>query len=166
MIKGRTMCSHHSARMKTDVWLTPPEIIKSLGVFDLDPCAADNMPWKTATKEYTKKDDGLSREWRGRVWLNPPYSKEARLWISKLAGHGDGIALIFARTDTDWFHNSVFSSANAILFIKGRLHFYSSDGIRAKFNAGAPSCLVAFGEKNVTLLRDSGISGKLLIINP
>lgn len=166
MSKLRSMCSNHSATMNTDTWLTPPEIIRSLGEFDLDPCVADCMPWKTANKQYTKKDDGLNSQWDGRVWLNPPYSKEARAWISKLAQHGNGIALVFARTDTDWFFESVFNMANAILFMKGRIHFYFASGVRAKFNAGAPSCLVAYGHNNVTALCNSGIPGKILTINP
>ena len=53
---------------KTDVWLTPPGIIKSLGEFDLDPCASLNRPWDTAKKHYTVEDDGLTKPWAGRVW--------------------------------------------------------------------------------------------------
>lgn len=36
---NRAIGSHQSARMKSDTWLTPPDIIKSLGEFDLDPCS-------------------------------------------------------------------------------------------------------------------------------
>jgi hypothetical protein len=37
--------SHTRAfRGKTDCWLTPPEIIRALGPFDLDPCAAPSQP--------------------------------------------------------------------------------------------------------------------------
>jgi len=28
---------------RTDEWLTPPKIIKSLGEFDLDPCSPDKI---------------------------------------------------------------------------------------------------------------------------
>ena len=46
----------------SDVWLTPPEILHSLGDFDLDPCASRERPWPTADKHLTIDDDGLSRE--------------------------------------------------------------------------------------------------------
>ena len=52
--------SHQSANMKTDEWLTPPEIIKALGPFDLDPCSPINRPWDTARKHYTIENNGLS----------------------------------------------------------------------------------------------------------
>jgi hypothetical protein len=93
------MGGHQSARMIKDEWLTPPEIIHSLGEFDLDPCSPIDRPWDTAKNHYNILDDGLSKEWNGRVWLNPPYGKEASKWLEKLSIHNNGIALIFARTE-------------------------------------------------------------------
>ena len=88
---------------RTDEWLTPPEILKAIGEFDLDPCSPINRPWNTAKKHYTVEDNGLIQEWIGRVFLNPPYGPETGKWLQKLAEHGNGIALIFARTETDMF---------------------------------------------------------------
>ena len=153
------MSGHQSAAMITDTWLTPPEIIKSLGDFDLDPCCPANMPWATANNHFTKEHDGLIQPWVGRVWLNPPYSKEAVKWLRKLADHGTGTALVFARTETGWFFETVWRQATSVLFLEGRIHFHLPDGSRAKANAGAPSCLVAYGEYDDQQLRDSGISG-------
>ena len=65
---------HQSAKMKNDEWLTPLHLLRPLGTFDLDPCAPIVRPWDTARHHYTKEDDGLKKEWFGRVWLNPPYS--------------------------------------------------------------------------------------------
>jgi hypothetical protein len=48
-----------------DEWLTPPEIIKSLGVFDLDPCSSIIRPWNTAIKHYNINDDGLNKKREG-----------------------------------------------------------------------------------------------------
>ncbi len=158
-----SMGSHQSARNQTDTWLTPPTIIYALGGdFDLDPCCPKNMPWKTANRMLTKEDDGLSVLWKGRVFLNPPYSKEARVWLDRLAAHGNGIALIFARTETKWFQQSVWQWADGILFLHDRLHFHLIDGTRAEANAGAPSCLVAYGKDNVTALAKSGLKGSLV----
>lgn len=136
-----------------DEWLTPPEIIKDLGKFDLDPCSPINRPWNTAEKHFNINDMGLMQNWFGRVWLNPPYN-ESGLWLEKLAFHGNGIALIFCRTDTDFFHRVIFKKANGIFFIKGRLKFLNVKGEISKNSAGSPSCLISFGENNCEVLKN------------
>jgi hypothetical protein len=156
-----SLSSHQSARMKNDEWLTPPEILAKLGEFDLDPCAPAVRPWDTAKAHLTKADDGLSKQWAGRVWMNPPFGSEAIHWLAKLAHHGNGIALVPARTETRMFYDFVWSKANAVLFIKGRPHFHYVDGTRAKANSGAPICLVAYGVENDRALRNSGL-GKVV----
>lgn len=155
----RAMGSHQSATGGVDEWLTPPSLIEALGPFDLDPCAPIHRPWPTAANHYTLEDDGLRQEWRGRVWLNPPYAHAAK-WLARLADHGHGTALIFARTETALWFNYVWPHATALLFLKGRLHFHYLDGRRAKANSGAPSVLVAYGERDADILRVSGIPGR------
>jgi len=147
-----------------DEWLTPPEILHALGHFNLDPCAPIVRPWPMADKHYTINDMGLFLPWEGRVWLNPPYGLEAADWLSKLSTHGNGIALIFARTETDMFHRYIWEMADAVFFFYGRLFFHYVDGRRAESNAGAPSCLIAYGENNVDAIRKSGLDGKLIIL--
>jgi len=156
------MGSHQSANMLKDEWLTPPEIIESLNHFDLDPCSPISRPWNTAMHHYTIEHDGLSHTWAGRVWLNPPYGLQAAKWLEKLAAHGNGIALIFARTETKMFFEQVWGKADAVLFIKGRLYFYHSDGSRARANAGAPSVLIAYGKNNSDVLKNCNIAGQFL----
>lgn len=158
------MGSHQSAKMKNDEWLTPPEIIQALGDFNLDPCAPVSRPWPMAKKHLTVRDNGLMLPWEGRVWCNPPYGRESEEWLARMASHGNGIALIFARTETEMFFSQVWGKADAILFIQGRLSFYYVDGRRAEANSGAPSCLVAYGTENVKALEKSGIDGKLVIL--
>ena len=109
-----------------DEWLTPPNIIQSLGVFDLDPCSPINRPWDTAINHYNINDNGLILNWMGRIWCNPPYGKETFIWLNKLAKHGNGVALIFARTETKGFHREIWNKADAIFFFEGRLSFYNS----------------------------------------
>jgi hypothetical protein len=141
------MGSHQSARMQKDEWLTPPEIVKALGPFDLDPCAPIIRPWDTAAKHFTIEDDGLSRDWTAYefVWLNPPYGKHTGTWLEKLVEHGNGIALIFARVETADWHNWIWPKAHAVFFPEGRLFFHHASGRRAKDNSGAPSAFVAYG---------------------
>ena len=146
-----------------DEWLTPPEIIKSLGEFDIDPCTPINRPWDTAKIHYNKNDDGFTKEWHGRVWCNPPYGRETFEWIHKLAAHGNGMTLIFARTETLGFHQEVWDKADAIFFFKGRLKFHYVDGTQGQC-ANAPSCLVAYGKNNVEAIKNANLNGKLIIL--
>jgi hypothetical protein len=144
--------------MKSDTWLTPPEILSHLGEFDLDPCAAPNpRPWSTARNHFTITENGLQCRWFGRVWLNHPFGREAARWLQRMRYHGNGIALIPARTETSMFYESVWAHADGVLFIKGRPHFYYPDGTRAKFNSGAPIALVAYGKHNLDALIDSNL---------
>lgn len=153
------MSGHHSARAGSNVWLTPEDILTALGEFDLDPCAApEPRPWDTAREHIAPPEDGMSADWSGRVWLNPPYSDLHR-WMDKLADHGTGTALVFARTETQWFIDTVWHRATAVLFLHGRLHFHLPDGCRARGNSGAPSVLVAYGEDDAARLARSGIAG-------
>lgn len=145
-------------------WLTPPHIIKSLGVFDLDPCSPMPRPWDTAGQHYTLMDNGLTKPWHGRVWLNPPYGSQTSKWMQMLAQHGNGIALIFARTETASFFPWVWDYATAILFIKGRIAFYTKEG-RQGGAAGAPSVLIAYGQNNAAALAQSGIAGALVSLD-
>lgn len=163
MSQGRGMGGHHSQNADTVVWLTPPYILEALGPFDLDPCAVtEPRPWPTAQEHIALPDDGLARDWRGRVWLNPPYGRDVGIWLEKLADHGRGTALIFARTDTAWFTPTVWKRANAVLFLEGRLFFYRPDGTKAAHNSGAPSCLAAYGEEDAERLRISGLPGQFV----
>lgn len=157
-----SMGGHQSAAMLKDEWLTPPHILRALGPFDLDPCAPVNRPWEMAAKHYTMLDDGLKRPWHGRVWCNPPYGRETGAWLARLAEHDNGIALIFARTETEMFFEHVWGKATSILFLQGRLHFHHVTGERAKANAGAPSCLVAYGADAARRLANCGIPGRLV----
>jgi hypothetical protein len=156
------MGSHQSPKMEKDEWLTPPEILKELGPFDLDPCHPVNAPWFFALDYFTVEDDGLKHDWYGRVWCNPPYGVHTENWLKKLADHGRGTALIFARTETAMFFSQVWNRATALLFLKGRLHFHHVSGERAALNAGAPSVLIAYGEYDAERLEKSKIHGKFL----
>ena len=116
-------------RGEYDVWLTPKGILWALGHFDLDPCAApEPRPWPTADRHIVVTEDGLIQPWEGRVWLNPPYGDDVALWMEKMAQHGIGIALTFARTETEWWKLYVWPKATALLFIYGRLNFCYPDG--------------------------------------
>jgi hypothetical protein len=154
------MGSHQSAAAATHVWLTPRWILDPLGLFDVDPCAAPG--WPTAARHLYEEDDGLSADWGGadaRAWVNPPYGALARAWLERLAGHGRGTALVFARCETEGFFSGVWERASAGLFLRGRITFLRPDGTPAEHNGGAPSVLVAYGPDDAEILHGCGIEG-------
>jgi hypothetical protein len=155
-----TMTSHQRPiRGATDVWLTPPDIIEAVGPFDLDPCAAIGQPWRTATTQYTRDDDGLAQPWHGFTWVNPPFGPDAETWMLRLAEHGNGIGLVAARTETRWFVNAVWKRADAVLFLHGRPHFHHVSGERAAANSGVPICLVGYGPRATSRLASCSLRG-------
>jgi hypothetical protein len=91
------------------------------------------------------------------VWCNPPFGREAVKWLEKMRDHGNGIALVPARTETRMFYSTVWGHSDGVLFLKGRPHFHYVDGTRAPFNSGAPIALIAYGTKNLRALHDSGL---------
>jgi len=134
----------------TPEWATPQDLFDRLDAvhhFTLDVCAT---PQNAKCAQYfTKEQDGLSQEWSGRVWMNPPYGREIGLWIDK-ALHASRttaslvVCLLPARTDTKWFHELCFPHGK-VEFLRGRLKF---GGV--KNSAPFPSMLVTFvtkGEK-------------------
>lgn len=162
MKKATAIGGHQSAKMRTDEYLTDPKIVTALGPFDLDPCSPIKRPWDTAKHHYTILDDGLRKDWFGRVWMNPPYGSECSRWMRKLSGYGNGIALIFARTETEMFFEYGWRKADSIFFFEGRLFFYNTLGKVARANAGAPSCLLSYGEVNAQAIEESGLKGRHL----
>ena len=155
-----TLGSHQRAIGKSQGHITPSWIIKRLGPFTMDPCAADPRPWDCAAHHFSS--NGLSRSWRGRVWLNPPFHRyEVGRWIARLAEHGNGTALLHARTEAEWFE-PIWERASGILFMADRLKFCRPDGSELPHNSGAPPVLVAFGATDLARLEASGIAGQLV----
>jgi DNA N-6-adenine-methyltransferase (Dam) len=127
-----------------------------------DPCAASPRPWDCAAVNITEKDNGLIQPWHGRVFLNPPFDRyEVRQWVGRLAEHGQGTALLHARTEAGWFE-PIWEHASGILFLADRIKFCKPDGREQPANSGAPPVLVAFGEQDLARLRECGVAGRLV----
>ena len=129
---------------KTDQWSTPQDLFDKLNAihnFDVDVCAdAENAKCR---KYFTKEMDGLSKEWHGKVWCNPPYGRTIGQWIKRCYEHGNSVMLIPARTDTKWWHDYVIKGE--IEFIRGRLKFGGH-----KNSAPFPSAIVIFNRAQGT----------------
>jgi hypothetical protein len=126
-----------------------------------------DQPWPTARHHFTIRDNGLLRRWDGEVFLNPPYSA-IRRWLARMAEHGRGIALVFAKTDTVAFARYVWPCADAVLFIAGRLPFHRPDGLPAiradgrPVEARHPTVLCAYGVGAADRLAASHIPGRFV----
>lgn len=129
---------------------TPPEIlsaIKPFGKILLDPCSNAGSIVR-ARVSWTEQDDGLPRSWlipgTGIVYVNPPYGEALPTWIRKMieeAKRGaEIIALVPARTDTQWF-DLASTSADVALW-KGRITYRGSTN-----PAPFPICLLYFGPR-------------------
>lgn len=115
-------------------WNAAPEWIKRarrvMGGIDCDPATNDAAQRQiNAAIWHTIKTDGLAHEWRGRVWLNPPYATEkmmqfaAKLIEEIAAGRvTQAIVLSNNRTDTPCFQRLARDCA-AMCFPRGRIKF-------------------------------------------
>ena len=126
---------------ETVEWPTPQWLFDALNKefgFTLDPCSThENAKCK---KHFTREENGLMKPWgRETVWMNPPYGREIGAWMGKAFGAAEEgatvVALIPARTDTDWWHS--YAMKHEIRFLRGRLKFEGAEQF-----APFPSALV------------------------
>jgi phage N-6-adenine-methyltransferase len=144
-----------------DTWLTPRYILDHLGKFDLDPCAASGNPEWCAQNFYTKTVDGLSIDWYGRVFMNPPFSNTAP-WIRRHAEHGNGISLVPASVESRVWREIVWKQAHAILLLHGRTRFANPDGSATTGRPLRSIALIAWSSFDARILEDSPFAGVLL----
>ncbi len=148
---------------ETNKWIVPKYITDQLGLFECDVCAPVNAPWSCAGRVITTSENGLGKDWDGRVFCFPPGS-ESYGWLKKCAAHKNSIALVFAKTDTKVFQDVIFPNACSLFFLKGRVKFHYPDGEQAD-SSPFPSVLVAFDEANSRILEQSKLPGYFLALN-
>jgi hypothetical protein len=147
---------HGMGASKVVTWNTPQDIVNdvvtTLKYIDIDPASNDKTnPNVPAHIHYTQDENGLLYPWRGKIYLNPPYGKVIGLWTEKLVHDHEehiteeAIALVPARTDTDWFE-PLFPYL--ICFIHGRVNYNDGDT-----GAPFPSALVYMGQHEEDFLR-------------
>lgn len=151
----------------TDEWYTPPQFIDAawrvLGGIDLDPASSQRANCIVrATRYYSAADDGLAHVWRGRVWMNPPYSN-AGAWVDKLlaeyaARHvSAAIFTIYANTEAGYFQPLW---DHPICFARGRLSFIAPDG-RESSVARKGSVFVYLGDNDDLFRTEFGRFGRV-----
>ena len=127
---------------KTCEWETPQDFFDGLNAefrFDLDVCATHGNA--KCSRYFTREEDGLTQNWDGVCWMNPPYGREIGQWIKKAYESAQNgatvVCLLPARTDTAWWHE--YCMKGQVRFIRGRLKFGG-----AQNSAPFPSAVVVF----------------------
>lgn len=142
------MLNEHLMSSESDQWATPEELFSRIDdefKFDCDVCASKENA--KCDVYFTEADDGLSQEWHGTCWMNPPYGRVIGDWMKKAyesSLRGAVVAcLVPCRTDTKWWH-SYAMKASEIRLLHGRIRF-----VGGKEPAPFPSALVIFdGERS------------------
>lgn len=147
---------------KSNEWYTPEYIIEAvrelMGDIDLDP-ASHPIPqkWIKAKNFYTDHEDGFSKSWHGRVWLNPPYgvaSKAKRnygasVWLDKAWNEyqkGNMLeAVILARGDSTGLKKLL---CNFTFILCDRIKFLSGDGSVKKSPVPGSYLIYLGGQEN------------------
>lgn len=136
---AKGVLNHRAVGTGENEWYTPPDVLSDvrslLGEIELDPASSEvAQAYVKASRYFTKEDDALAREWRGVVFLNPPYAQPAiEQFATKLVAEveagrvTEAVMLTHNYTDTRWFHIAE-SVASAICFTRGRIKFVSPDG--------------------------------------
>lgn len=120
-------------------WYTPPDLLARIQAFYggdyYDPCPASHG---------RIRENGLMAAWQGRVYVNPPYGRLIKPWVTKFTTEPvrECLLLVPAYTDTQWFA-PLF--AYPICFVFGRLSFVRPDGSGDR--APHPSVLVYRGRR-------------------
>jgi len=130
--------NHRALGTGENEWYTPLDVLEDvrrvLGKVELDP-ASSHAAQKVVQAEhyFTAEQNALNRHWFGKVFLNPPYSRDligpfASKFVEEVkAGRvHEAIMLTHNYTDTAWFH-TVASAARLICFTRGRIAFVKQD---------------------------------------
>lgn len=127
-----------SKELPKDTWQTPDSVLTAVrtlfvGPIELDPASSRQANQRVRANRYFDiQMDGLPKPWKGKVFLNPPYSqplckKFVQKFIEeyKLKNMTEGVILLNACTDTLSFHK-LLNTADALCLTRGRLQFYSA----------------------------------------
>ena len=143
-----TNTNHYLPKGTSDEHYTPKILFEILNVkFDLD-VASPSGGSGIAPKWFDKNMDGLSQEWFGNVWMNPPYSNPTP-WVEKFIKHGGGIALLPVTRGRWW--DAMWANSDAVVPLAYNFKFDRPDNLPSK-PIVFRTFLYAIGEDNAKAL--------------
>jgi hypothetical protein len=154
-------------------WYTPLKIkhavYNTLIKIDLDPCSNIGYPNIEASHHYTKNENGLTKIWRGIVYMNPPYGSDTKKWVRKMIDSyhqgyvSEAIILLPARTETNYWYDL---SAHVSMWcaIHNRIKFSSNSSSKTKNTGSFGSAIVLLSKNPITQKRFLDNFGSLGII--
>jgi hypothetical protein len=149
----QTLFNTPQQNLTSDDYYTPGWIFDKLQItFDLDVAApTGGCYWIPAKQHYDQQTNGLTSNWFGNVFMNPPFSKP-QPWVDKFIQHANGIALL-PMSKSKWF-DQIWSDQNAIVALPPNLKFVDPKGRNGSIFM--PSILVAYGQTNIAALNNIG----------
>jgi phage N-6-adenine-methyltransferase len=130
------MIPSESKKAGSNEWYTPAWLVEAatdvLGSIDLDPASNVGSPNVPASQHYTVADNGLSQEWKGRVFLNPPWSETGK-WITKALEELEALrmteaVLVIRGLGFETRAYQALLEKAVICFLRGRVNYLSGDG--------------------------------------
>lgn len=161
------MALHEQSVGKTSEWYTPAQVFKAMGVwFDLDVASPTPEPLVWIPADAAFSEASLEREWRGFVWMNPPFGGRNGIvpWLNKFFDHGNGVALTPDRTSAPWWQ-AFARRADAILFVHSKLKFIGADG-QPGMSPAQGTTLFASGPLGRAALDNAADAGLGLLMYP
>ena len=166
---------HVSNNSGENEWYTPLYIIerarKAMGAIDCDP-ASNALANKNVKADvfYTAQQDGLTKKWRGRVWLNPPYSNPlcsqfcesvtSRFLNQEIE---QACVLVNNATETEWF-SKMHSASSAVCFLDGRVKYLDKTGTPANTPLQGQAVLY-FGKRVVSFCAAFSNAGRVTVLH-
>lgn len=161
-------------------WGTPKALFDVLNNefnFSLDAAASDRS--HKCENYYTKEDDALTQTWYGNVFINPPYGRVIRDWLTKalnsLEHINSAVFLLPAYTESKWFQDIIIPNSTEVRFIRGRLTFELFEEGKEWSNgkgyiAPFPSAVVIFNKSRqdncfMTSMKQPGRNARLNILD-
>jgi phage N-6-adenine-methyltransferase len=149
---------HVSYNSGENRWNTPRRYIDMaavvMGGIDCDPASSDKANETVgAATYYTIEDDGLTKPWHGRVWMNPPYAQPTIKHFAETAASkymsgeiSEAIVLVNNATDTEWFQGLARASS-ALCFLNGRICFINHEGATGQSNPVQGQAVLYLGKR-------------------
>lgn len=147
---------------------------RAMGSIDLDPAScAEAQGTIQAGRYFTAADDGLTQDWMGNVWVNPPYGKigndssqgmwgEYLLRQYALGNVTQGILLVKAAVGYEWFER--LWDRLPVCFARERISFIKPGGS----NDGSSKQGTAFfyvGENVDSFIAEFKTFGRIILPN-